>query len=78
MDWSSTPSSRSSIVDQDASFENGVTERRGGLYYKNREMVQPRDLDEVECLIYEVSWALQTTTNRSGYTPAQRVFGRQP
>ena len=29
-------------------------------------------------MIHEVSWALQTLTNRSGYSPAQRVFGHQP
>ena len=29
-------------------------------------------------MIYEVSWALQTMTNSSGYSPAQPVFGRQP
>ena len=70
------------FIDQDAPFENGVAERRGGLfksvYYKSREIAQPRNLDEVECLIYEVSWALQTKVNRSGFSPAQRVLGRHP
>ena len=70
------------FIDQDAPFENGVTERRGGLfkniYYRSRELAQPRDLDEVEALIFEVSWSLQTMCNRSGYSPAQRVLGRQP
>ena len=70
------------FIDQDAPFENGVTERRGGLfknvYYRSRELAQPRDMDEVEALIYEVSWSLQTMCNRSGYSPAQRVLGKQP
>ena len=36
-------------------------------------------MDEVEALIiYEVSWSLQTMCNRSGYSPAQRVLGKQP
>ena len=70
------------VINRDAPFENGVTERRGGLfkdvYYKTREMVQPQDVSEIETLIFEVSWALQTLVNRSGYSPAQRVLGRQP
>ncbi|CAE7558955.1 iscS [Symbiodinium pilosum] len=70
------------VCDQDAPWENGVCERRGDLfkkvYYKSRELAQPRDLDEVELLIFESAWALQTTINRSGFTPAQRVLGRQP
>ena len=59
-----------------------MTERRGGLfkniYYRSRELAQPRDMDEVEALIFEVPWSLQTMCNRSGYSPAQRVLGRQP
>ena len=70
------------VTSQDAPWENGVCERRGDLckkiYYKSREVVQPRDLDEVELLVFESAWALQTTCNRSGFTPAQRVLGRQP
>ena len=70
------------LIDRDAPYQNGVTERRGGLfkevYYKTRELRQPSDVHEVEDMIHEVSWALQTLTNRSGYSPAQRVFGRQP
>ncbi|CAE7354364.1 GIP [Symbiodinium pilosum] len=70
------------VCDQDAPWENGVCERRGDLfkkiYYKSRELAQPRDLDEVELLVFESAWALQTSVNRSGFTPAQRVLGRQP
>ena len=70
------------VCDQEASWENGVCERRGDLfkkvYYKSREIAQPRDMDEVELLVFESSWALQTSVNRSGFTPAQRVLGRQP
>ena len=59
-----------------------MTERRGALfkevYYKTKEMRQPTDVNEVQDMIHEVSWALQTMTNRSGYSPAQRVFGKQP
>ena len=69
------------VCDQEAPWENGVRERRGDLfkkvYYKSREIAQPRDLDEVELLIFESAWALQTTINRSGFTPAQRVLGRR-
>ena len=69
-------------ISRDAPFENGVTERRGGLfkdlYYKTRELVQPQNPVEVETMIFEVSWALQTLVNRSGFSPAQRVLGRQP
>ena len=70
------------LIDRNAPYQNGVTERRGGLfkelYYKTRELHQPSNLQEVKDMIHEVSWALQTLTNRSGYSPAQRVFGRQP
>ena len=68
------------VCDHEAPWENGVCERRGDLfkkvYYKSREIAQPRDMDEVELLIFESAWALQI--NRSGFTPAQRVLGRQP
>ena len=70
------------LIDRDAPYQNGVTERRGGLfkevYYRTRELRQPADANEVQDMIHEVSWALQTLTNRSGYSPAQRVFGKQP
>ncbi|OLQ05029.1 hypothetical protein AK812_SmicGene11762 [Symbiodinium microadriaticum] len=69
-------------VARNAPFTNGVVERRGGLfkevYYRTRELVQPTTLEEVEILVFEVSWSLQTLTNRSGYSPAQRVLGKQP
>ena len=69
-------------INRDAPFENGVTERRGGLfkdlYYRPRELVAPQTISEVETLIFEVSWSLQTLTNRSGFSPAQRVLGKQP
>ena len=70
------------IIDRDAPYQNGVTERRGGLfkevYYRARELKQPSTIDEVKNMVHEVAWALQTLTNRSGYSPAQRVFGKQP
>ena len=70
------------LIDRDAPFQNGVTERRGGLfkevYYRTRELHQPTDVTEVQNVVHEVAWALQTLTNRSGYSPAQRVFGKQP
>lgn len=70
------------VVDRDAPYQNGVTERRGGLfkevYYRTRELQQPSDVTEVQSMIHEVAWALQTMTNRSDYSPAQRVFGKQP
>ena len=31
-----------------------------------------------ETMIFEVSWSLQTFVNWSGFSPAQRVLGRQP
>ena len=34
-------------------------------------------MDEVELLIFESAWA-KTSINRSGFTPAQHVLGRQP
>ena len=66
------------LIDRDAPYQNGVAERRGGLfkevYYRTRELLQPSDVAEVQNMIHEVAWALQTMTNRSGYSPAQRVF----
>lgn len=70
------------LIDRDAPYQNGVTERRVGLfkevYYRTRELHQPKDANEVQDMIHEVAWALQTLTYRSGYSPAQRVFGKQP
>ena len=70
------------VIDRDSPYQNGTVERRGGLfkevYYKTRELRQPADLQEVQDMVHEVAWALQTMTNRSGFSPAQRVFGRQP
>ena len=69
-------------INRQAPFELGTVERRGGMfktaYYRTRELRQPQTIEEVEELIFEVSWAIQTLTNRSGYSPAQRVFGKQP
>ena len=69
-------------VSRQAPFSNGIVERRGGLfkevYYRTKELMPPKNLPELEALIFEVSWALQTLVNRSGFSPAQRVLGRQP
>ena len=70
------------LIDRDAPYQNGVTERTGGLfkevYYRTRELKQPATIEEAQDVIHEVSWAMQTMTNRSGYSPAQRVFAKQP
>ncbi|CAE8689974.1 unnamed protein product, partial [Polarella glacialis] len=70
------------IINRHSQFENGKTERRGGLfkdiYYRSRELAQPQSEEEVEILILECSWALQTLTNRSGYSPSQRALGKNP
>ena len=69
-------------VSRQAPFANGIVERRGGLfkevYYRTKELMPPKNLPELEALIFEASWALQTLVNRSGFSPAQRVLGRQP
>ena len=69
-------------INRQSPFELGTVERRGGMfkeaYYRSRELQQPLGFSETEILVFEVSWAIQTLTNRSGYSPAQRVFGRQP
>ena len=62
-------------INRQAPFELGTVERRGG---RTRELLQPQSMEEVEDIIFETSWAIQTLTNRSGYSPAQRVFGKQP
>lgn len=71
-----------SLIDRGAPFQNGVTERRGGLvkevHYKTRGLHQHAGLQEVQDMVHEVSWALQTMTNCCGYLPAQRVLGKQP
>lgn len=68
------------LIDRDAPYRNGATERRGRLfkdvYYKTRELRRPANSQEVKDMVHEVSRALQTMTNRSGYSPPQRVFGR--
>ena len=69
-------------INRQAPFELGTVERRGGMFkeafYRTRELLQPQTVEEVEEIIFETSWAIQTLTNRSGYSPAQRVFGKQP
>ena len=36
------------------------------VYYRTQEVVQPATVEEVETMIFEVSWSLQTLTNRTG------------
>ena len=50
------------LIDRNAPYQNGVCERRGGLfkelYYKTRELHQPADLQEVRDIVHECSWAV--------------------
>ena len=45
---------------------NRVVERRSGVFkevhYRTKELVQPSTVDELEAMIFEVSWSLQTLT----------------
>ncbi len=70
------------VSDADAPWERGKTERAGGIfkdiYYKAREMAQPQSHEECKLLVHECAWAKATMSNRSGYSPAQRVFGKNP
>lgn len=70
------------LIYRDSPHQNSITERRGGLfkevYYKTKELRQPSDITEVQDMIHQVSWSLQTMVSRSGFSPAQRVFGKQP
>ena len=34
------------------------------VYYRAKEICQPRTLEDLESLIFEVSWSLQTLVNR--------------
>ena len=68
-------------INRQAPFELGTAERRGGMfksaYYRTRELRQPQTIAEVEDMIFEVSWAIQTLTNRSGYSPAHAEGTRE-
>ena len=54
------------FIDRGAPFETGAAERRSGLfkeiYYKSRELLQPRTMHEAERLVHESAWALQAMT----------------
>lgn len=70
------------VANADAPWERGRTERAGGIfkeiYYKARELASPINREECEVLIHEAAWAKSSMSNRSGYSPMQRVFGRAP
>ncbi|CAE8635928.1 unnamed protein product [Polarella glacialis] len=70
------------IIIRDSQFKNGKTERPGGLFkgvhYRSKELAQLQSDEEVEILIHECSWALQTLINCSDYCVSQRMVGKSP
>ena len=66
-------------IDVRAPWQNGRTERHGGifkaLYEKARYLRAPRNEAEINLLASECVSAKNRMSNRSGYSPLQRVFG---
>ena len=69
-------------IDVRSPWQNGRTERAGGLFKARLESVLHETTatteEDVRTAIYETCAAHNRFYNRSGYSPAQRVFGQNP
>ena len=67
------------IIDVRAPWQNGRTEQHGDIYKKifekARWMHSPSGPDALQRLAMECNAAKNRLSNRSGYSPLQRVFG---
>jgi IS30 family transposase len=65
-----------------APWQNGRTERHGGLFKelfeKAAEIEHPGNREELEILLHETEAAKNRLSNRSGYSPVQRLIGQTP
>ena len=65
-----------------APWQNSLVERHGGswksMFYKVSKSCVPENREEIEEIIEQVNVAKNSMINRSGYSPIQRVYGKQP
>ena len=65
-----------------APWQNGIAERHGqtwkSMFYKVVKGFAPQSHDEYEEIMDQVTLAKNTMLNRSGFSPYQRVYGKQP
>ena len=63
-------------------WQNSLIERHGqtwkNMFYKVCKSVVPTDNDEIEEVFEQVNVAKNTMVHKSGYSPNQRVFGKDP
>ena len=67
-------------IDSRSPWQNGRTERHGGIwkatYFKAAEMTYPINESDFKELVDQVTESKNRYSNRSGYSPHQRVFLR--
>ena len=65
-----------------APWQNGVAERHGqtwkSMFYKTVKGFAPQTHDDFEEIMDQVTLAKNAMLNRSGFSPYQRVYGKQP
>ena len=65
-----------------APWQNGIAERHGqtwkSMFYKTVKGFSPQTHDDFEEIMDQVTLAKNTMLNRSGFSPYQRVYGKQP
>ena len=65
-----------------APWQNGIAERHGqtwkSMFYKTMKGFSPQTHDDFEEIMDQVTLAKNTMLNRSGFSPYQRVYGKQP
>ena len=63
-------------------WQNSLIERHGqtwkNMFYKVCKSVVPSEVDEIEEVFEQVNVAKNTMVHKSGYSPNQRVFGKDP
>ena len=65
-----------------APWQNSLVERHGGswksMFYKVSKSCVPENREDIEEIIEQVTVAKNSMINKSGYSPIQRVYGKQP
>ena len=65
-----------------APWQNGIAERHGqtwkSMFYKTVKGFAPQSHEDYEEIMDQVTLAKNTMLNRSGFSPYQRVYGKQP
>ena len=65
-----------------APWQNSLVERHGGswksMFFKVSKSCVPENHEEIEEIFEQVNVAKNSMINKSGYSPIQRVYGKQP